>query len=107
MFYSNDHSCDVFANDIRCNSFIFLGAEMLIILTILLLFVYFYLGRKQPAIALVTSPFVAGTMIFIGFADENIAVTAIAPGIFIVTIITILLSKSEADLESRPQSGFL
>lgn len=76
---------------------------MLIILTILLLFVYFYLGRKQPAIALVTSPFVVGTMIFIGVADENIAVTVIAPGIFIVTIITILLSKPEADLESSPQ----
>ena len=76
---------------------------MLIILTILLLFVYFYLGRKQPAIALVTSPFVAGTMIFIGVVDENAAVTAIAPGIFIITIISVLSSKPEADLERWPQ----
>jgi len=62
-----------------------------------------YLGWKYPAIALVTSPFVAGMMIFIGVADENTAVVVIAPGIFIVTIIDVLLSKPESDLEQWPK----
>jgi len=76
---------------------------MLIILTISLLLVYLYLGRKQPVIALVTSPFVAGTMIFIGIADENTAIIVIAPCIFIIAIITILLSKTEPGDEQWPQ----
>ena len=66
--------------------------------------VYFYLGRKQPAIALVTSPFVTGTLIFIGAADQNTAIQVIAPGIFIITIIAVLLSKPESDLEQWPKT---
>lgn len=77
---------------------------MLIILTISLLIVYLYLGWKQPAIALVTSPFVTGTMIFIGAADQNTAIQVIAPGIFIITIIAVLLSKPEPDLEQWPKT---
>jgi len=42
-------------------------------------------------------------MIFIGVADENTAVVVIAPGIFIVTIIDVLLSKPESDLEQWPK----
>jgi len=76
---------------------------MLIILTILLLLVYMYLGWKYPTIALVTSPFVAGTMIFIGVADQNTATVVISPGIFIISIIAVLLSKPESDSEQWPK----
>jgi len=62
-----------------------------------------YLGWKYPTIALVTSPFVAGTMIFIGAADENSAIVVIAPGIFIMSIIAILLSKPESESEQWPK----
>lgn len=62
-----------------------------------------YLGWKYPTIALVTSPFVAGTMIFIGAADENTAIVVIAPGIFIMSIIAILLSKPESESEQWPK----
>jgi len=77
---------------------------MLIILTILLLLVYMYLGWKYPTIALVTSPFVAGTMIFIGAADVNTAVVVISLGIFIISIIAVLLSKPESDSERWPKT---
>jgi len=76
---------------------------MLIIITIVLLLVYLYLGWKYPIIALVTSPFVAGTMIFTGAADENTATVVIAPGIFIIAIIAVLLSKPESDSEQWPK----
>lgn len=103
MFSGNDHPCDVFADDIHDNEFIFyLGLDMLII-TILLLLVYIYLGWKHPTIALVTSPFVAGTMLLIGIADENTAVAVIAPAISAATIIAVLMSKREPGSEQWPQ----
>ena len=68
-----------------------------------MLLVYLYLGWKYPTIALVTSPFVAGTMIFIGVADQNTAIMVIAPGIFIISIIAVLMSKRETDSEQWPQ----
>ena len=77
---------------------------MLIIITTLLLLVYLYLGWKYPVIALVTCPFVAGVMIFIGVADENIAVTLIAIALFITTLFTILLSERELDSEQWPKT---
>ena len=77
---------------------------MLIIITIFLLLVYMYLGWKYPTIALVTSPFVAGTMIFIGAADENTAIVVIAPGICIISTIAVLLSKPESDSERWPKT---
>jgi general secretion pathway protein F len=98
MFSCDNRSCNVFTDDIHYNEFIcYLGFDMLIIITILLLLIYLYLGWKYPAIALVTSPFVAGTMTLIGAADEDIAVVVLSPGIFIISIIVILLSKSESD----------
>jgi len=76
---------------------------MLIIITLIVMGCYIYLGRKYPTIALVTSPFVAGSLILLGVVDENIAVAVIAPGIFIVTIINVMLSKPEPRDEQWPQ----
>ncbi len=76
---------------------------MLIIITLIVLACYIYLGRKYPTIALVTSPFVAGSLVLFGVVDENIAVVVIAPFIFIVTIIAVLLSKPEPVDEPWPQ----
>ena len=76
---------------------------MLIIITILLLPVYIYLGLKKPAIALITSPFVAGTIILIGTTGENEAAVVFAPGIFIAAIFAILLSKPKPDSGRWPK----
>ena len=62
-----------------------------------------YLGWKYPTIALVTSPFVTGTMIFIGVVDQNTAIVVVSPGIFIISIIAVLMSKREPDSEQWPQ----
>ena len=74
----------------------------MLIITILVLALYIYLGWKQPAIALVTSPFVAGTMLVVG-AEEEPAVVVIAPAMFVATIIAVLMSKPEPDSERWPQ----
>lgn len=76
---------------------------MLIIITLLLLGCYIYLGWKHPAIALVTSPFVAGVLILMGIADENFAIMFISPWIFIITTTTVMLSKSESGEEQWPR----
>ncbi|MFC1603859.1 type II secretion system F family protein [Planctomycetota bacterium] len=102
MFSGNDHPFDIFADDIHYNEFIcYLGLDMLIIITILLLVLYIYFGWKQPAIALVTSPFVAGTILVVGAVEESAAVV-IAPAIFVATIIAVLKSKREPDSEQWP-----
>jgi type II secretory pathway component PulF len=104
MFSGNDYSCDVFADDINYNQFICsIGSNMLIIITILLLLIYLYLGWKYPAIAMVTCPFVAGVIIFIGVADENIAITASAIVMFIGTLIAILMSERELESSQWPK----
>jgi type II secretory pathway component PulF len=76
---------------------------MLIIIMILLLIIYLYLGWKYPAIALVTCPFVAGVMIFIGVEDENITVTLIAIAMFAATLSVVMISKPEPGDERWPQ----
>jgi type IV pilus assembly protein PilC len=76
---------------------------MIIAITILILVIYIYLGLKMPAIALVTSPFVAGALLVMGAADENGVVMAVAPLIFLGTLIAVLASKREPDSEQWPQ----
>ena len=77
---------------------------MFIVIAILVLAFYVYLGRKQPAAALITSPFVAGTMFAIGAAEENIVVVVIAPFIFFATLVVVLASQREPDAEQWPRT---
>jgi type II secretory pathway component PulF len=51
----------------------------------------------------VTSPFVAGSLILFGVMDDNSAIVLIAPGIFIASIVTVLLSKPEPGDDKWPQ----
>lgn len=76
---------------------------MVIAMTIIVLGIYIYLGLKMPAIALVTSPFVAGAILVMGVADEDIIVTGMAPFIFISSLLAVLASKHEPDSEQWPQ----
>lgn len=76
---------------------------MVIAITIIVLGIYIYLGLKMPAIALVTSPFVAGAILIMGAADENVWVLGAAPLIFIASLLAVLASKHEPDMEQWPQ----
>jgi type IV pilus assembly protein PilC len=51
----------------------------------------------------VTSPFVAGSLILFGVVEGNNAIVLIAPGIFIASIVVVLLSKPEPGDEQWPQ----
>jgi len=75
-----------------------------IAITLLLLIFYAYLGWKQSAIAMVTSPFVAGTLLITGAAEENFWAMTLAGFIFPATLVAILLSKPDGDSERWPQT---
>lgn len=77
---------------------------ILIIAVILLLALYLWLGWKRPGIALVTSPFVAGALIVIAVAEENIVAGCIAPFVFVAALIAVLISKREQGTEGWPQT---
>jgi type II secretory pathway component PulF len=70
---------------------------------ILLLALYIYLGRKEPAIALVTSPFVAGMLFVIVATEEDYAAMAVAPFIYLASLITVAISKPNPDSDHWPQ----
>ena len=78
---------------------------MLVVIAILLLAVYIYLGFKMPAIALVTSPFVALTIFFAGAegAADDAGAMIIAPLIFFATVIAVSVSRREPGSEQWPQ----
>ncbi|MBN2312876.1 MAG: type II secretion system F family protein [Sedimentisphaerales bacterium] len=76
---------------------------MMTVITIVLLVVYIYLGLKMPAIALVTSPFVAGALLVMGAADEDPAVMIMAPLLFLGTLLAVTASKRDPDSEQWPQ----
>ncbi|MBW7992711.1 MAG: hypothetical protein FVQ84_22205 [Planctomycetes bacterium] len=75
---------------------------MLEVIAIIVLVVYAYLGLKKPAIALVTSPFIA-LSIFITAEAESAGAMVIAPFIFFATVITVSISKRDPDTERWPQ----
>ncbi len=75
---------------------------MIVVIAILVLAVYIYLGFKKPAFALVTSPVVALTIFIAGSADESEAMI-IAPLIFFATVIAVSVSRRETGSEQWPQ----
>jgi type II secretory pathway component PulF len=75
---------------------------LVVIIAILLLAVYIYLGYKMPAIALVTSPVVALTIFVAGSADDSGAMI-IAPLIFFATVIAVAIPRREPGSEQWPQ----
>jgi len=77
---------------------------MLITTTLLVVAVYIYLGLKRPGIALVTSPFIAGTLIMVAATEEDIVAVSVAPFVFVATLIAVLLSRREPDSEQWPQA---
>ena len=102
--YSYGCPCNVFANGTGYYEFRFtmIGYDMLLIIAILVLAVYIYLGFKEPAIALVTSPFVALTIFFAGTTDGSAAMI-IAPFIFFAPVIAVSVSRRSLRDEQWPQ----
>jgi len=76
---------------------------MLIVIAILLLALFVFLGLKKPGIALITSPFVSFLLFCISGEADSVAAMAIAPIIFLATLIAVLMAKREPDSEQWPQ----
>ncbi len=76
---------------------------MLIVIAILLLALFVFLGLKKPGIALITSPFVSFLLFCISGEADSVAAMAIAPIIFFVTLIAVVMSRREPDSEQWPQ----
>jgi type IV pilus assembly protein PilC len=70
---------------------------------ITLLVLYIYFSFKEPAITLVTSPFVAFVLGFAGYIDDSIGVMIISPLIFLGTVMSVSISKREPESEGWPQ----
>ncbi len=79
---------------------------MLLIIAILVLAVYIYLGFKEPAIALVTSPVVALTIFVAGSAAaDDPAVMVIAPFIFFAAVIAVAIPRCAKETKnSKPKT---
>ncbi|UCC98583.1 MAG: type II secretion system F family protein [Phycisphaerales bacterium] len=78
---------------------------MLIIASTLLATVgYIIVGLKRPGIALVTAPFVAGALVVMAAAEEDVVAVSVAPLVFAATLIAVLLTKREPDAEQWPQA---
>ncbi|MBN1975028.1 MAG: type II secretion system F family protein [Sedimentisphaerales bacterium] len=69
----------------------------------ILLILYIYLGLKKPAIALITCPIAAGTLLLFGAAEYDIIIMFSAGIIFLSAIIAILFSKSDPDHINWPK----
>ena len=76
---------------------------MLIVIAILLLALFVFLGLKKPGIALITSPFASFLLFCISGEADSVAAMAIAPIIFFATLIAVLMAKREPDTEQWPQ----
>ena len=75
---------------------------MLSVIAIIVLVFYILFGFKKPAIALVTSPFIA-LAIFINAEAESSIAMIIAPFIFLGTVMVVSISKRDSESERWPQ----
>ena len=71
---------------------------------IILLALYIYLGREEPAIALVTSPFVAGALFVLVATEEDYAAMVVTPFIWLAALITVAVSKRDPGSDRWPQT---
>lgn len=81
---------------------------MPVIVALLLMILYIFLGLKRPWLALITVPIVCGLFIHITFLTNDSGAMflslMLAPVIFLTALISITLSRREAGFEQRPQA---
>ncbi len=70
---------------------------------IILIILYILLGWKKPTVALITSPFVAGTILVLGIATQNMVIIVCSPVLFVLTFTAVFFSGKDSDSENRPQ----
>jgi type IV pilus assembly protein PilC len=70
---------------------------------VILIALYILLGWKKPAVALITSPFVAGMVLILGITTQNVVIITSSPILFFLTLLAVSLSKKEPDSENWPQ----
>ena len=73
------------------------------IILIILIILYILLGWKRSSVALITLPFVAGTILALGITTQDLVIIVCSPILFILTLIAVLFSRKEPDSENWPQ----
>jgi type II secretory pathway component PulF len=81
----------------------FIVLHSLEIAAIIVLAGYIYFSFKEPAITLVTSPFVALTIGIVATLNGSIVAQIIAPFIFFGTVMAVSISKPDPESEQWPQ----
>ena len=76
---------------------------MLLIIAIIAMVFFAVLGFMMPALALITSPIATVVLIFISVFVEQSEGAIVAPLIFLVTLIAILMSKRDPDSDQIPR----
>ena len=62
---------------------------------VILIALYILLGWKKPAVALITSPFVAGMVLILGITTQNVVIITSSPILFFLTLLAVSLSKKD------------
>jgi type II secretory pathway component PulF len=79
-----------------------IGQDMYLIIVILFLVLYIFLGLKKPVLAMVTSPILSAAL-FILCWEESPAAMVLSPFIFGTTLLAVSLSRREPDPDQWPQ----
>ncbi len=70
---------------------------MLTVVAIVILIIYILLGAMKPAIAMLTFPFVCGTLAYAGVVQQSTTPMALAPVIGFLTLVAVLFSGRSAE----------
>jgi len=77
--------------------------EIVVLSILILLLLFAVLGNKNPAIAMIAMPIVCLGLVYAAVWYELFHAIAIAPAIFVVTLLAVLTSKREPGYEEWPQ----
>lgn len=79
-----------------------IGQDMYLIIVILFLVFYIFLGLKKPSTAMVTSPIVSAAL-FVLCWEESPTAMNLSPFVFVATLLAVSLSRREPDPDEWPQ----
>ena len=74
----------------------------IVVLYILILLLFAFLGHKKPDIAMLTAPVVCLLLVYVAIWLDLLEGIALAPILFIVTLLAVLTSRREPDIEQWP-----
>jgi len=77
--------------------------EIVVLSILILLLLFAILGNKKPAIAMIAMPIVCLLLVYAAIWYDVFDAIAIAPAVFVVTLLAVLTSKREPGYEGWPQ----